>query len=200
MRKVLIITVLIIGFSTQYLSAQIVVGSKFKPFSYGEMESAVMAVQKKYEANEKRVDALIDYIFEIKEQTSDKEFLQKMDSYYKKLKSFYGQDLARMDREIREVQLGIKEEVDKYNRKNKEETEQPKKTDGYERYKGLSGIQEVNSSAPLLSEPNTSAKHIGIIKTGKVEIIRQVNKSYYYVKTIIEEKVVEGYLWAIWIK
>lgn len=200
MRKILIITVLIIGFSNQYLSAQIVVGSKFKPLNYGEMESAVMAVQRKYEANEKKVDALIDYIFEIKEQTTDKDFLKKIDKYYEKLKGFYGQDLARMDREIREVQLGIKEEVDNYNRKSKEEAKPTKKTDVYERYKGLSGIQEVTASAPLLSEPNTSAKHIGIIKTGKVEIIRQVNKSYYYVKTIIEDQVVEGYLWAIWIK
>lgn len=200
MRKILIIAALIIGFSNQFLSAQIVVGSKFKPFNYGEMESAVMAVQRKYEVNEKKVDALIDCIFEIKGQTSDKEFLQKMDNYYKRLKSFYGQDLARMDREIREVQLGIKEEVDKYNRQNKEETEQPKKTDGYESYKGFTGIKSVTSSAPLLSRPHTSAETIGIIETGKVEIIRQANQSYYYVRTVINDKLEEGYLWVIWIK
>lgn len=196
MKRICIIGVCVLGIF-QMASSQ-VVGSKFKPFSYREMENVVMTVQRKYEMNERKVDALIDYLFEIKGQTSDREFLSRMDNYTKILKSFYDLDLARMDTEIREIQFDIKNEVDNYNRKQNESVNKPSNT--YDKYQGLSGIHSVTDLSPLMEAPNVSAEQIGRIKSGKVEIIRQVNDNYFYVRTTIENKVVEGYLSAVWIK
>lgn len=196
MKKEIIIGVFLLV-TIQMLSSQ-VIGSKFKPFSYREMESAVMTVQRKYEMNERKVDALIDYLFEIKGQTSDREFLSRMDNYTKILKSFYDLDLARMDTEIREIQFDIKNEVDKYNRKQNESVNKP--SDTYDKYQDLSGVHSVTDLSPLVDAPDSYAEEIGRIKSGKVEIIRRANKNYFYVRTTIGNRDVEGYLSVVWIK
>lgn len=71
--------------------------------------------QAAYDQNQKYIDALIDWIYDIKAKTNDRDFHSTMDTHYKKLRSFDGKDLSLMRDQIRQVELGIKEEIDKYN-------------------------------------------------------------------------------------
>lgn len=76
--------------------------------------------QAAYDQNRNYIDALINWIYELKSQTNETQFISSMDSYYKKLRSFDGEDLSVMSNQIRAVELGIKEEIDKYNTRVKE--------------------------------------------------------------------------------
>lgn len=76
--------------------------------------------QAAYDQNKNYIDALINWIYELKSQANETQFISSMDSYYKKLRSFDGEDLSVMSNQIRAVELGIKEEIDKYNTRAKE--------------------------------------------------------------------------------
>lgn len=76
--------------------------------------------QAAYDQNKNYIDALINWIYDLKSKTNEKQFIALMDSYYKKLRGFDGQDLSVMSNNIRQIELGIKEEIDKYNTRIKE--------------------------------------------------------------------------------
>jgi len=115
MNKKIFIFILII--SSQIISAQTILRSKFKPLSFEEMITPLKIAQEKYNNNSAKVDALINWIFELKKNTNETEFTLRMDYFYKELKSYYEKDidLARMDAQIKQVELGIKEAIDSYN-------------------------------------------------------------------------------------
>ncbi len=92
--------------------------STYTPLDLNAVENAINKRQQEYDDNQKKIDGLIDWIYELKGQTSDEEFKEALSEYYKTLRSFDGQDLSRMNDEIRDVELGIKELIDKYNSKN----------------------------------------------------------------------------------
>jgi len=62
---------------------------------------------------------LINWTFELKKNTTETEFTLHMDNFYKELKSYYEKDLdlARIDAQIKQVELGIKEEIENYNKR-----------------------------------------------------------------------------------
>lgn len=88
--------------------------------NYDRMANALKQRQARYDANEKYIDNLIDWIYKLKSQTNEKQFLTQMDKKYQKLRSFDGKDLSLLGGEIRNVELSIKEEIDKYNQRIKE--------------------------------------------------------------------------------
>jgi tetratricopeptide (TPR) repeat protein len=76
--------------------------------------------QAAYDQNKNYIDALINWIYDLKSKTNDKQFIESMDLYYKRLREFDNQDLSLMSNNIRQVELSIKEEIDKYNTRVKE--------------------------------------------------------------------------------
>jgi tetratricopeptide (TPR) repeat protein len=76
--------------------------------------------QAHYDRNKKQIDNLINWIFELKLKTDEKQFHNALDLYYKKLRSYDGKDLSLLDNEIRNIEFGIKEEIDSYNTRSKE--------------------------------------------------------------------------------
>jgi tetratricopeptide (TPR) repeat protein len=88
---------------------------------YDAILNAGLKKQAHYDRNKKQIDNLINWIFELKLKTDDKQFHASLDSYYKNLMSFDGKDLTLYDNQIRNIDLGIKEEIDKYNTRAKEE-------------------------------------------------------------------------------
>lgn len=198
MKKILCIIPLVIVCNYNVFS-QVVVGSKFKPFSYEEMAAPVRAAQQKYDErearyarkykeNERKVDELIDWIFDLKDQTNDAELLSSLDKYYQTLKTYYDYDLALMDKEIRNISLGIREDINSYNKRIVENSP-------------LKGKQAVSKFTPLYEKPDMNSETIGNTRDGYVYIISQVNSDYYYVKTIDRSgKEIEGYLWSMWVK
>jgi len=79
--------------------------------------------QSYYEKNSKYIDNLIDWIFDLKTKTTEQTFLDALNENYNKLKSFEKEDLATISYKIRQVELDIKDEIDKYNTRIRLENE-----------------------------------------------------------------------------
>jgi len=94
--------------------------STYVPPDFEFMYKALKDRQARYDQNKKYVDALIDWIFQLKSSTTEERFISSMDSYYKKLRAFDGKDFSTLSNKIRAIELGIKEEIDKYNSRIKE--------------------------------------------------------------------------------
>jgi len=86
------------------------------------MIKPLLIIQARHDNNEKIVDGLIDLIYSLKLQSDEDLFTKQMDNHLKKLKSFYSQPLAQMGREIKNVELQIKEDVFQYNKRIKDQT------------------------------------------------------------------------------
>lgn len=95
---------------------------EYKPLSWSEMIKPLLIIQARHDNNEKIVDGLIDLIYSLKLQSDEDLFTKQMDNHLKKLKSFYSQPLAQMGREIKNVELQIKEDVFQYNKRIKDQT------------------------------------------------------------------------------
>jgi tetratricopeptide (TPR) repeat protein len=84
-----------------------------------QIQAPARMMRQRYDNNAAKVNALIDWTFELKKNKTDNEFQRQIDDYYKVLKSYYDNnlDLARMDTQIKQVELGIKEAIDAYNKR-----------------------------------------------------------------------------------
>lgn len=88
------------------------------PEKYPNLDGLALALkqrQDRYDKNKKYLDGLIDWVFELKSKTNNQDFLSAMDKYYKKLREFDDKDLSVLSNEIRNIELGIKEEISNYN-------------------------------------------------------------------------------------
>lgn len=164
----------------------------YQPLSPSEILAPAMMMKERYDNNASKVDALIESIFELRKQTDDEVFLKTLDKQYQKLKGFYNMNLAAMDNQIREVHFAILEEVDKYNRKIKSQSNTPKKKDT----SNLRGYQKVYDYSPILEKPEMSSNQVGKSVNNIVEIIAPHNNNFYLVRS----GNIEGYIWIGWFK
>ncbi len=202
MRKTILFNLLVIIFSVNSY-AQIGPYDKpsystFTPLTQKEILMPALIMKQRYDNNAAKVDALIQYILDLKEQTNDKEFLATMDNYYDELMKFYDFDLANMDKEIRKAKFIIQEEVNKYNRriKNQNEIANNQNISVQKDLSKLRGYQKTYDLSPILEEPNVNAKELGKVKNQIVEIIALYDKNFYKVRS----GGIEGYLWIGWFK
>ena len=91
----------------------------YTPLTQQEIYAPAKMMRQRYDNNAAKVDGLINWIFELKKTTTESEFSLSMDYYYKILKSYYDNnlDLARMDTQIKQVELGIREAIELYNKR-----------------------------------------------------------------------------------
>jgi tetratricopeptide (TPR) repeat protein len=91
----------------------------YTPLSIEEIQAPARMMRQRYDNNAAKINALIDWTFELKKNKTDAEFQRKIDDYYKTLRSYLDNnlDLARMDNQIKQVEYGIKEEIDAYNKR-----------------------------------------------------------------------------------
>jgi len=124
---------LILGILTNNVFSQVEYVKQFNPINLGTIQNALNEKQSAYDKNKAYIDNLINWIFKLKQQTNDRQFLSSMDAYYKQLRSFDGKDLAALSNEIRKIDLGIKEEIDKHNTRISETNDPQKYLDsGYD--------------------------------------------------------------------
>lgn len=90
------------------------------------MHDALKQRQAAYDRNKKYMNDILNWILKLKTETDEKQFLDAMDRYYYKLRSFEGKDLSLLGKEIDNIALGVKEEMDKYT-KRVEEANDPNK-------------------------------------------------------------------------
>lgn len=89
--------------------------STYVPLDLSLIQNALERRQAAYDNNQKYIDNLIDWIYDLKSKTNEEMFINAMDVHYKKLRSFDGKDLSLLSNQIRQVELGIKEDIDSYN-------------------------------------------------------------------------------------
>lgn len=165
----------------------------YTPLTPSEIFAPAAAMNQRYESNAARVDAMIEGIFELKKQTNDPEFLKAMDKHYQKLKGFYKMNLAAMSNEIREVRFAILEDIDKYDKRMKNQTTVVKQKD----ISNLSGYQTVYKHSPIIDRPDiVNGKDLGRADDGIVVILEKYDDNFYKVK--VGEVI--GYIWNGWFR
>lgn len=95
---------------------------EYKPLSWTEMIKPLLIMQAQHDNNEKIVDGLIDLVYSLKLKADEELFTKQMDNHLTKLKSLYTQPLAQKGREIKNIELQIKEDVFQYNKRLKNQT------------------------------------------------------------------------------
>ncbi len=99
-------------------------------------------MQARYDQNKDYRDKLIDWIFALKKENYDNEFLSAMDRYYKELRNMDGQNFIILGDKLDFIKQNIKEEIDKFNTRAKEA---PKKLwdSGNENMKNMNYTQAI---------------------------------------------------------
>jgi hypothetical protein len=77
-------------------------------------------MQARYDKNIAYRDDLIKWVFDLKKQSSDKKFLDELDSDYKKLKAMDGEDFGQLGNDLRTIKNNIEYEIDNANTRAKE--------------------------------------------------------------------------------
>lgn len=162
--------------------------STFAPVDLNQMQKAINVRQAKYDANLKYVDELIDWTYSLRSETNDHIFISKMSSYYKKLRSFDNKDLSIMTNQIRDVELGIKDEIYKYNARIRKIENASKSLPSKYKYSNQSVL--VERAAKLKDKPDVFGKVLKIIPKGEHVIIVGHNNNYW--KVFYEGK--EGFI------
>lgn len=78
------------------------------------------AMQARYDKNIAYRDDLIKWVFDLKKQSNDKQFLDELDSEYNKLKAMDGKDFGQLGNDLRTIKNNIEYEIDKANTRIKE--------------------------------------------------------------------------------
>jgi tetratricopeptide (TPR) repeat protein len=94
--------------------------NQFVETDLGALQNIMDRSQSKFDKNLAKIESLMDWIIELRQQTNEKEFLNAMNLKYNKLRSFLDKDISILSREILAVELGIKEDIEKYNLRLKE--------------------------------------------------------------------------------
>jgi tetratricopeptide (TPR) repeat protein len=93
--------------------------SQYVPTDFETLKRIGDAMEAKYEKNKEYKNKLIDWIFDLKSKTSDKEFLNAMNFQYNKLNSIEISSSSGESLDL--IRQNIKEEIDKLNTRVKEE-------------------------------------------------------------------------------
>ena len=91
----------------------------YTPLSTEEIMRPAKIMYERGQSNAQKIDALVQYIFEIKKQITEPAALKILDSYYQRLRKYAAaKDLAApyMSDFIRETQWDLQEYIDDYNR------------------------------------------------------------------------------------
>lgn len=91
---------------------------KYQPFTYDELSRILNRAEQKQANNEQKVLKLIDDVCYLHALTNDTLFQKRMVSLYNILKYWYEEvPLAKMDNEIKKVELSIKEAITEHNKR-----------------------------------------------------------------------------------
>ncbi|MEZ4793471.1 MAG: tetratricopeptide repeat protein [Gelidibacter sp.] len=105
----------IMSYSQVNRYSQPVQPARYQPLSYDELSVAAMSLQKKYEANQKYLYELKNWILELKTQIQEKDFIGRLDGEYSVLTSMEDDDLARATKALKQRENSIREIVSEYN-------------------------------------------------------------------------------------
>ena len=93
----------------------------YSPMPLNHIEVAFEAALARYNQAKDYRDKLITWIFDLKTKTTEKQFLDAMDYNYQKLRAMDGHDFGEFSEQMDIIKQDIKEEIDKYNTRQREE-------------------------------------------------------------------------------
>jgi len=156
------------------------VKSNFVPISKEQINSIRSELNRRqalYDNNKKHIDALIDWVFDIRNKDTDEIFQTQMKNHYKSLRAFDGKDLSQESNNIRKIELAIKEDILDYNNrvklKNKKKPKEMLK---------IGTKVTLYSFKSLYKYPNEKSEVLVEIKEGSVELISNCEKGFYKAK------------------
>lgn len=146
--------------------------AQYEPRSLNEMMVVPMALQKKYNENQKYLYSLKSWILELKPQVKEQSFVTRLNNEYEDLTDIEDGDLARATTFLKQTENAIREIISDYNvfieRKNEEFQEHSKRqaqidklnnfiNSGYEHQeKGEYELAIMNYTFYLNSDPDNS--------------------------------------------
>jgi tetratricopeptide (TPR) repeat protein len=99
--------------STQYQS-------QFAPLDLNLMHKILKDKEAEFDQNQNYLYELEKWVIDLKAQTNDNGLIAGLDYYLKKLKSYESADLAMYRSELKQIEVGVLEEISKYNKKIEE--------------------------------------------------------------------------------
>lgn len=89
--------------------------ARYQPLSYDELSVAAMSLQKRYDANQKYLYAMKNWILELKPQIKGQKFIDRLNREYSILTSMEDDDLARATKALKQRENSIREVISEYN-------------------------------------------------------------------------------------
>lgn len=130
--------------------------STFVPLSNNKLNlirSELNRREAQYDNNQKQIDYLIDWVFDLRNKETDEILQKKLSNYYKILRDFEGKDLSLESDNIRQINLSIKEDILDYNNriklKNKESVLRESEKNNKENTKTLKKSISINIAIKL---------------------------------------------------
>lgn len=88
--------------------------------NYNAIENSANENQKKWNDNKSYRDNLVNWIFDLKSKTSEKEFINAMDECYNQLRNMDNADFSAIGNDLDKIKFRVSEEIDKYNKRVEE--------------------------------------------------------------------------------
>lgn len=117
MRRILIFCLLLIStlIYSQVNRDSTVTPSSYEPMSFSEISSVTITLQERYEANQKYLYDLKNWILELKPQITEKQFLNRLNREYKDLTDIEDKDLASATKYLQKTETAIRKIMSDYN-------------------------------------------------------------------------------------
>ncbi|WCC46192.1 tetratricopeptide repeat protein [Tenacibaculum finnmarkense] len=87
----------------------------YTKMSFKELAAPAMALKQKYDANQKYLYNLKEWILELRPQISEEQFLTRLNKEYKDLTDIEDRDLARATKYLKQTENAVKEIISDYN-------------------------------------------------------------------------------------
>lgn len=100
--------------------SQTVYQSQFAPLDLNLMQKALKDKEKEFDQNENYLYEMEKWIIDLKGKTTDNKFIEGLDYYLKKLKSYENEDLSMYRTELKQIEVNVIEEISKYNKRIEE--------------------------------------------------------------------------------
>jgi len=175
-----LIMMIVWGFGLSFVQAQ-EIQSMYNQHSMDDLKQAVMHRQAIFDNNRNKINDLVDWIYKLKSQTNDTEFLNILDNYQKKLIALKGGDLSVLGDEIKKIEWEINDEILKHN--SKQSTSSNSSSTITENKFNTGDHVMTSTDSPVRDNPNVNANELFRTSSNQiVKILYNVNGVFYAIE------------------
>lgn len=145
------------------------------------LQNALNERQAAHDKNEAYLNNLIDWVLELKSQKTDQPFRETLEINYKKLRAFENEDLSLIGREIRQVEINIKEEIVKYNQRMNNSIEDEKEK----------VVNSQNKEVSFQNNPDANTNTYNKAKSGNGNYMTTIGEFGIYTEPVWNGKIIK---------